>query len=210
MSQPVNYAQTFSFTGFQSTNPTTPLPGSQVDKELSAISVCTSQIIKNLGMIQRDDGGVANASIGFAQLKAELLNLFPLLAAPANTFSTITGGTADGLVIGSNVPVQAQSFTPVNSQSATTYTFVLTDNGKLVSSTNGSPVTFTIPKNSTTAFPLYAEISIIQMGAGLLTLAPASGVTLNEAGGVASLAAQYAGAVIKQMAIDSWILLGNL
>lgn len=72
MSQPPAYSRSFSFTNFQAGNPTTALPGSQVDLELNNAKATLDAVLANIKLIQRDDGGVKNATIGLDQLKAEV------------------------------------------------------------------------------------------------------------------------------------------
>jgi hypothetical protein len=72
MSQPPAFSRAFSFTNFQAANPSLVLPGTQVDLELNNAKRTLDAVLANLSLVQRDDGGVANASIGLDQLKAEV------------------------------------------------------------------------------------------------------------------------------------------
>jgi hypothetical protein len=72
MSQPPVFSRAFSFTNFQASNPARTLPGSQVDLELSNAKATLDAVLANLKLVQRDDGGIANASIGLDQLKTEV------------------------------------------------------------------------------------------------------------------------------------------
>lgn len=63
MTQPVAYTRIFDFTGYQASNPSTPLPGNQVDAELNALKLTTDQIRTNLAIIQRDDTLLGNATV---------------------------------------------------------------------------------------------------------------------------------------------------
>lgn len=63
MSQPTPYNRLYSFTDFQTVNPTDPLPATELDAELNAIALTAGQIRANLGLIQRDDGALANQSV---------------------------------------------------------------------------------------------------------------------------------------------------
>lgn len=72
MSQPVAYVRGFSFTNWQTVNPSKPLPGDKMDIELNAIQQTTAQIRGNLALIQRDDGQLANLSVGAEQLKTSI------------------------------------------------------------------------------------------------------------------------------------------
>lgn len=72
MSQPPTYSRAFNFSDYQATNPSTPVPGNKLDEEYSRIKAVLDAIRANLALIQRDDTAVANESIGYDQLKAEL------------------------------------------------------------------------------------------------------------------------------------------
>lgn len=72
MAQPSPYNRAFNFSNYQAGSPTTPLPGSQVDIELSRVKLVTDQIRAALASIQRDDLALANRSVGIDQLKAEV------------------------------------------------------------------------------------------------------------------------------------------
>lgn len=72
MPQPTPYARGYSFTGFQRVNPTEPLPGDKVDLELDTLVDVLAETHANMALLQRDDGELANESVGFEQLKAEV------------------------------------------------------------------------------------------------------------------------------------------
>lgn len=99
----------------------------------------------------------------------------------------------------------------INDQTGTTYTFVLTDSGKYCRFTNGSATTVTVPPHSSVAFAAGAQIDLIQGGAGKVTLAQGSGVTINSYLSNKALAGRYAGGTLIQTAtLDTWDLVGNL
>lgn len=72
MTQPTAYYPAYNFTQYQVSHPASPLPAASLDSELFNISVSVTEICDNLALIQRDDGALANASVGLDQLKAEL------------------------------------------------------------------------------------------------------------------------------------------
>jgi hypothetical protein len=93
------------------------------------------------------------------------------------------------------------------------YTFAITDSGLVVESTVNSAVTFTIPANSTTPFPLGALLQVCQVGTGAVTIAGASGVTVYGLGGLSgSLTSTLQGSVItlRQRVANQWFITGNL
>lgn len=63
MAKATRYDREYGFTGYQSANPTSPLPGNQVDAELDAVAQTAGEIADNLELIQRDDGRLANGSV---------------------------------------------------------------------------------------------------------------------------------------------------
>jgi hypothetical protein len=72
VSQPTPYDRQASFTTIQQEFPTDPLPGDDVDAELNAVKQTLDEILNNLALIQRDDGELANDSVGLDQLSAEV------------------------------------------------------------------------------------------------------------------------------------------
>jgi len=91
----------------------------------------------------------------------------------------------------------------INAQTGTTYTLVLTDAGKNVTTSNASAVTVTIPTNASVAFPTGTVISITNLGAGVTTVAASGGVTLS---GTTLTIAQYNRSSIMKTATDTWVL----
>ena len=63
MAQPPNYTRQYNFTDYATTNPSDPLPGVQVDGELNKAKLTLDALVANIGLIQRDDGLLANASV---------------------------------------------------------------------------------------------------------------------------------------------------
>ena len=63
----VNY-----FTQFSTDTPTTPHQGVKLDGELNALETTVDGLCTNIALIQRDDGQLANVSVGVDQLKTEL------------------------------------------------------------------------------------------------------------------------------------------
>lgn len=98
----------------------------------------------------------------------------------------------------------------LNAQTGTTYTFVLTDDGKLVTCDNASAITVTVPLNASVAFGIGTQINIMQLGAGQVTISPTSGVTIRSSGSKLKTYGQYAVATLVKIATDTWVAVGNL
>ncbi len=97
-----------------------------------------------------------------------------------------------------------------NAQTGTTYTLVLADDHKLVSCSNSSAITLTIPTNESVAFPVGTQILILQKGTGQVTIGKAEGVTVNSVDSANKTVAQYSMAGLIKMATDTWLLFGDL
>jgi hypothetical protein len=103
----------------------------------------------------------------------------------------------------------------LNPQTGTTYTFALSDNGKLVTASNAGAQTYSIPTNGTTAFPTGTQINIIGIGAGVVTIqAATSGTTTVASTGATSAApvlrTQYSSATLIKVATDLWYVIGDI
>jgi hypothetical protein len=104
----------------------------------------------------------------------------------------------------------------INANTATTYTFVLTDNGKLVTSNNASAQTLSIPTNASVAFPIGTQINVAWItGAGQPTInAVTSGTTTILSTGVTSTAPKLrvvnSVATCIKVATDTWLVTGDI
>ena len=112
--------------------------------------------------------------------------------------------------------VQASAALAINAQTGTTYTFVLADaDNKLVTASNASAQTYSIPTNANVAYPVGSQINIIAIGAGQVTInAVTSGTTtvLSNGGTAASpkLRVQYSSATCIKVATDTWYVIGDI
>jgi len=121
---------------------------------------------------------------------------------PAATGDVLTASTVNGLV----------TFT-VGSDQTADYTAVLTDQYQvLVPMNKATAVAFKIPTNASVAFPVGTAITILNKGAGAVTIsAVTSGTTtVLSAGAVAAspTLAQYKTAVCIKTATDTWYVAG--
>ena len=96
-----------------------------------------------------------------------------------------------------------------NIQTGTTYGVVLSDAGKLITMSNASASTITIPANTAIAFPIGTIVSILQLGAGQVTVAITDD-TLYSQGNKTKLSSQYAAAGIVKLTSTTWALYGNI
>jgi hypothetical protein len=96
----------------------------------------------------------------------------------------------------------------INAQAAS-YTAVLGDANKFVEMGVGSANTFTVPANSSVAFPIGSTINVIQTGSGQTTITPEGGVTINGTPGLKTRA-QWSAVTLVKRATDTWVAFGDL
>ena len=110
-------------------------------------------------------------------------------------------------VNGTNEGVNDLAFGQFNAQTGTTYTLVLTDVAKVVSLTNASAITLTVPTNASVAFPVGTQILLYQGGAGQVTVS--SSATIRAQGSKTKIIGQYGVAGLLKVATDEWVFFGN-
>jgi hypothetical protein len=88
------------------------------------------------------------------------------------------------------------------------YTLIATDVGTLVEINMASANTLTVPTNASVAYPIGAQINLLQTGAGQVTVGGA-GVTINGTPGL-KLRAQWSAATLIKRGTDTWVLIGDL
>jgi len=150
-------------------------------------------------------GGSAPYSVYFdgAQVAAVAANS---IASGASNFTNNQANcTAGGGVLIAQVAASAN-----NPQTGASYTFVLADAGTEVDGNRATAQTFTVPPNSSVAFPLGTVISVRQLGAGQITIAAGAGVTLLTAN-AAVTRAQYSLVTITQdlATANTWYVDGD-
>jgi hypothetical protein len=90
------------------------------------------------------------------------------------------------------------------------YTFVLEDRGKIIEFNSASALTATVPTNASVAFDNGAVIVVSRRGAGDVTIAPASGVTLRSGDSKLKISKQYAAAALIKLDANEWMVVGSL
>ena len=123
---------------------------------------------------------------------------------PAATGDVLTAAAFNGLV----------AFT-VNTAQTADYTAVLADQYQTLTPMNkATAVAFKIPTNASVAFPFGTALTILNIGAGAVTIsAVTSGTTtVLSAGAVAAspTLAQYKTAVCIKTATDTWYVVGGI
>jgi hypothetical protein len=96
----------------------------------------------------------------------------------------------------------------INAQTGTTYTLALSDAHDLVTLSNVSAITLTVPTNAVVGFTIGDQVNLVQLGTGQVTIGGA-GVTIRSQGSKLKLNGQYSGATLVKLGTDEWILIGN-
>lgn len=112
------------------------------------------------------------------------------------------GSTAGGVPLAKERP-------SLNAQTGTTYTLAATDASKVVTASNASAITITVPSGVYVAGDI---ITVIQIGAGQVTFA-ASGTTITSTGATAAapkIRAQYAAAQVICTASNTFTIVGDI
>ena len=97
-----------------------------------------------------------------------------------------------------------------NAQTGTTYTLISSDADKLVTTSNASAVTVTIPPS---VFSAGQQINVQSIGVGLTSFAAGAGVTITSTGATAAapiLRARYSACTIICTASNTFTVIGDL
>jgi hypothetical protein len=139
------------------------------------------------------------------------------LGGPDTSFIDLKGGTtgqvlskASGTDLDFTWIEQDDTTLSFNAQTGTTYTLVAADLAKMVTLSNASGITLTVPPS---IFITGNIINIQQIDAGQVTLAEGAGVTITSTGASSSapkLRAQFAAAVILCTGSDTFTVIGDL
>ena len=154
MPQPTAYTRQYNFTDRATSNPSDPLPGPQVDAELNQVKTNLDGINTNIGLLQRDDGKLANASVGNQQFGVDALALIGASGSGFNIKGAWAASTAyvAGDIVDNN---QATYYCITAHTSASAFStneskFVLIANAAIT--TTGSSVEKFTGNGSTTVF----------------------------------------------------------
>jgi hypothetical protein len=206
---------TIPFPNFQNGQP---IVAAQHNTNNSAIANFTNGLSAGLNF---DNGAIGTASIAGQAITTALIadgNITSIKLAASLTLTTPVLGVASAtslavsgsVTVGASVSVVGNVVYHIatNPQTAA-YTLVLADDGKIVEVLSATAVNVTIPLESSVAFPIGTQITVLQTGTGQLTFVPAVGVTLNGNPGVKTRGQWTAATLIKRDA-NIWVALGDL
>lgn len=110
---------------------------------------------------------------------------------------------ATSLSLANKVDTKVDYALPVNAQTGTTYTFVLADGLRLTTASNAASSTYTVPPQSSVVWLANSVIRLVNYGAGVVTVAGGSGVTVTNA---AKTLAQFESVALIRTGSDAWTL----
>lgn len=134
------------------------------------------------------------------------------LTGTVKDYNDTLGGDGQILVSDSSGQVTWQDSVPttVRSSALTTTNIILADKNGVVITTTATATDVRIPTNAGAAFPIGTKITIIQEGAGTVTVVGTAGVTLQSSQGHDRLSHQYSVATVVKTATDTWYLYGEI
>lgn len=121
----------------------------------------------------------------------------------ANTIVNTDISTAAAIDLGKIADVST------NANTATAYTLVLADKNKVVELNNAAAIALTVPADNTVVYGTGTQITLLQTGAGQVTIAGASGVTVNATPGL-KMRAQWSSVTLLKRAANTWVAMGDL
>ncbi len=195
----------------------TPLAGTS--RTIKYVSIHNEDSVSSQVILQINDGVNTKIIVNFTLDSGDRLEYtdtvgFRCLTSTGEVKQGSGGGGTWGSILGTlsnQTDLQnALSTETENAQSGTSYTFALTDGGKMVTGSNSSPTTFTVPTNSSVGFPIGTRIDVLQIGTGKITIANSVGVTLLSQGGNKTIKEQYVACTLWKKDTDLWYLMGNL
>jgi ATP-dependent protease HslVU (ClpYQ) peptidase subunit len=201
--------------GQAGTSPVTHTAGASVKHILSSYDLTNFQStvspVVNVGF-----GG---STSGITTVQANAIAGTNTLTLPATTSDTLVGrATTDTLTNKTinfnnntitNLPAASLDLT-FNAQTGTTYTLVAGDKNKLVTTSNASSVTVTIPPS---VFTAGEQINVQSIGVGLTSFAQGAGVTITSTGATSAapiLRAQFSAATIICTSSNNFTVIGDL
>jgi hypothetical protein len=144
-------------------------------------------------------------SLGSSVVSSSLTSVGNLTSLDAAT-PNFTGPTT---VTGNlSVTENAVWHTTLNAQTGTTYTLVLSDDGKIITMDNSSANTITVPESVN--FPIGTQVTIIQIGTGQTTIDPEN-VNVNlRSTTTLKLRSQYSSASLIKISSTDWVVIGDM
>ena len=174
--------------------------------EISARSVTTSKIaLSAVTSAELADSSVttiklSDNSVNTIKLADSCITSVKLSASIVNPYGGLKVDSVSGLSVE----------TKIHPDITTSSTLGLSASNRIVGVNSATPITITVPTDSTTNFDIGTNIVIYQKGLGQVTLSGAVGVTLLSNSSKVKLTGRYSSAALFKLAANSWLLGGDL
>lgn len=109
-----------------------------------------------------------------------------------------------------NSKIKAEQASSMSVATSASKTLALADAGVGLYCDNAEDITITVPVNASVDFPVGSEIEVYRAGAGTVTIASDTGVTLECNDTARTIADRYSSVFLKQWAANVWSLQGNV
>ena len=159
--------------------------------------------------------GTSGATLGLLNANLTFSGTTAHTALVSMSAGATLSGTVDYRLTATPTTINSDSIgyrgAPLNTQDAD-YTLVLVDSGKTVLHTSASTHTWTIPPNSSVAYPSGTVIVVANIGSGAVTVARGSGVSLRIGGSATNgdkTLAQHGIASLLKLDTNSWYISGT-
>jgi hypothetical protein len=170
-------------------------------------------VANNSGTITLGSGGTpsvsipgnltVNGNITLGNAATDSITVAGLLTATGGM--SASGGITFGGTVASNSGYQITSAT-INGQTGTSYSLTASDNGKIITMSNGATSTVTI----IAGLPVGYSTMVIQLGTGQVGFTAASGVTMNAYASGFKISGQHGAASIVSYATNIFNVSGTL
>jgi len=131
------------------------------------------------------------------------------IAVGALEATTVTPSSGIVFSDGTQTKEGVVSLTPIIQKTASYTLSALTERDNLIEISSSSGTTLTIPTDATLNFPIGTSLDILQTSTGQVTIAGASGVTVNATPGL-KLRTTWSSATLFKRAADTWVVYGDL
>lgn len=174
----------------------------------------------DLGIVgSYDDGTYQHAGL-VRDASDDIWKLFTGVTDEPSTTINFAQGSLDDLALnnvevagvvftdGTQTKAGVPSITPIAEKTASYTLTAATERDTIVEVNSASATTVTIPTDAAVAFPVGSTLDIIQTGAGQVTIAGDTGVTVNGTPGT-KLRTQWSSVTLLKRGANSWLVFGD-
>jgi hypothetical protein len=154
----------------------------------------TSISLGNSGTVTASAGTLTGTSLNSSITGSSLTSVGTLTSLTVSGNASVTGMVVDHAIIDAKI---------------SSYTLVLSDDGKMIEMNVGSANNLTVPADGSVNFPVGTQVTILQTGTGQTTIVAASGATVNATPGL-KLRARWSSVTLIKRASNTWVALGDL